>query len=291
MIGRVIFIGVFVMLMLVLGGCFPGFGESKRAAVDLERFRYEARLSDVRDGMPATPHLVSAIRGGVRDAPRIIYVHGTPGEATGFARYIADPIDGFESIAIDRPGFGRTLPRGSVPSFAEQAAAIEPLLVERDGVRPILVGHSLGGPIVAKAAALYPDRVGGIVILAGSLDPSLEEPKWFNYAGQFSLVRAVMGRVLRTSNDEIMAAEEQTERLRELLTSVRVPVSILHGDTDTLVPVGNVDYMRAEFGHLDDVSVRIIKGEGHFLPWRQEAEVRAAIEGLSARVRASDPGS
>lgn len=278
-------VGFLIMLMLVLGGCFPGFSEAKLASGEIERFGYEARLASVRHGVPATPHLISAIRGGVANNARIIYVHGTPGEAKGFARYINDPIGGFDSIAIDRPGFGQTLPVGSVPSFAEQAAAIEPLLVERNGVYPILVGHSLGGPIVAKVAALYPDRVGGIVILAGSLDPSLEDPKWFNKLGLLLPVRAIMGKVLRTSNDEIMAAERQTLLLGELLKHVRAPISIVHGDADELVPIGNVEYMRNAFDHLDEVSVRVIEGEGHFLPWRREPEVRAAIEAMAILVR------
>ncbi|MEM9373864.1 MAG: alpha/beta hydrolase [Planctomycetota bacterium] len=284
MISKPTLSGTLTMLMLLLGGCFPGFSESKLATEPPERFTYEARLSALRDGMPATPHLISAIRGGVEDAPRVIYVHGTPGESGGFSRYITNPLEGFESIAIDRPGFGQTRPAGSVVSFEQQAAAIEPLLVEREGRWPILVGHSLGGPIVARAAADFPDRVGGLVILAGSLDPALEDPRWFNHAAEWGLVRLIMGRILRTSNDEIMGAEEQTTMLAECLGRVRAPIRILHGTADELVPIGNVEYMRSAFEDVDRLHIRVIEGEGHFLPWRREDEVREAIRGLADEI-------
>jgi len=98
---------------------------------------------------------ISYLRGGEPGLPRVVFVHGTPGSATNMARYIRDPIEGHEVISIDRPGFGAT-GGAPVPSFEKQAAAIEPFLVTRDGQKPVLVGHSLGGPIVARAAADYP---------------------------------------------------------------------------------------------------------------------------------------
>ena len=114
------------------------------------------------------------------DAQRLIYVHGTPGDATSLQGYLTEPMDGFESISIDRPGFGHTTPVKPVLTLSDQARVIEPFLVERDGRWPILVGHSMGAPIIAQVAAMYPEKVGGLVILAGALDPDLEEWKWYN---------------------------------------------------------------------------------------------------------------
>ena len=106
---------------------------------------------------------------GDEEALSLIYVHGTPGSASAFRRYLRDPIPDTRTIAYDRPGFGETEPRDPVVSFEAQARVIEPLLrPSEDGRWPILVGHSLGGPIIARAAADYPDRVGGLVIVAGS---------------------------------------------------------------------------------------------------------------------------
>ena len=91
----------------------------------------------------------------------MILVHGTPGDATAWTDYLETPIDGAEMIAVDRPGFGCSTPRTAVPSLEAQARALEPLLVERGGAWPILVGHSQGGPIIVRTAIDYPDASAG----------------------------------------------------------------------------------------------------------------------------------
>ncbi|MEO0512821.1 MAG: alpha/beta hydrolase [Planctomycetota bacterium] len=257
----------------LLTGCIPGPATSPKQMRSLERFTY---------GVPELGLSVSALRAGDPGAPRLVYVHGTPGDATAFADDLRDPIPGFEAVSIDRPGFGQTAPTdGSkpvpLPSFEDQARAIEPLLTERRERWPVLIGHSLGGPIVARVAADQPGRVGAVVILSGSLDPELEEPKWFNHAADTWLTRRLIGRAMRHSNDEILAAPEQTRRLRRVLANVRCPVLIIHGTEDGLVPVENVDYMTRVFAHVDRVEVVILEGEGHFIPWTQRDLIRRKL--------------
>lgn len=244
--------------------CSP-FGDSNMATADLDRALTH----------PVSGNAVSYVYSGDTNAPRVIYVHGTPGDAGAFAMYIRDSIEGVESISIDRPGFGQT-GGSAVRSFEAQAAAFEPLLVERDGRWPILVGHSLGGPIVARAAADYPDRVGAIVIIAGSLDPNLEHPRWFNYAG--ALLNPILPRLLAVSNAEIFAAPEQTKLLAGVLGKVRCPVVIVHGTEDGLVPYANVEYMQRAFTNAASIEVVTVEGGDHFVPWNQQQVVRDAVE-------------
>ena len=114
------------------------------------------------------------------DQSRLIYVHGTPGDATAFTADLQNPIEGFESISVDRPGLGQSTPKVPALTLEDQANAIEPFLIEQGGRWPILIGHSMGGPIIAQVAGMYPDRVGGLVIIAGALDLELEEWKWYS---------------------------------------------------------------------------------------------------------------
>ncbi len=214
---------------------------------------------------------------GDEKQPRLIYVHGTPGHAGVYADYLLDPVPGIESIAVDRLGFGRSATSGPVPSFEDQARAISALLVERDGAWPILVGHSLGGPIVARIAADYPDRVRGLVILAGSLDPSLETPSWYNDVTSTAPIDMKMPGLYDTSNSEIKGAGEQTRLLALVLGRVRCPVEVVHGTADTLVPVGNADYIKRSMVNSPHIGVTLIEGEGHGLHRHRGAEVRAAI--------------
>ena len=51
---------------------------------------------------------VEAVRSGDPGAPRIVWIHGSPGSAEAWADFLVDPVPGAESFAPDRPGFGAT---------------------------------------------------------------------------------------------------------------------------------------------------------------------------------------
>ena len=227
---------------------------------ELERFEYEAetgRISALRAAAWRTPALAEA------RPPRVVYVHGSPGDASAFAAYLRRPVRGLPCVSIDRPGFGRSEPDEAVPSLVEQAAALEPLLVDR----PVLVGHSLGAPIAALAAALWPDRVGGLVLLAGALDPELEELHWYNRLGQ--ALDPVLPDDLARSNEEMLALEDELRLLAPRLERITCPVVVVHGTEDRLVPYGNVDYVRARFVRAP-VTVHGLEGVDHFFIWQAE---------------------
>jgi pimeloyl-ACP methyl ester carboxylesterase len=168
-----------------------------------------------------------------------------------------------------------------VISFEVQAAAIATLLVERHGQWPILVGHSLGGPIAARIAADFPDKVRGLVILAGSIDPDLEMPDWYNFASTVPGIDLKMPANYQTSNAEIMAAPEQTRLLAAVLDRVRCPVQILHGTADKLVPVQNTDFAKGALANSPSVEVLLLPGEGHAIHRRCGPQVRAAIQRIA----------
>ena len=252
----------------------------------------EAMMSETSDdgGIPRQTVTVPLAEGDVdvsfrvtgdATGQRIIYVHGTPGSDSAYNAYLKRPELGLEHLSYDRPGFGRTSPNDAVTSFEEQAKVIEPFLVERDGRWPILVGHSLGGPIIAQAAAMYPDRVAGMVIVAGSLDPELENPRWYNHVADWLIIRWALPKELCNSNDEIMDAPEETKKLAEMLPRVTCPVVIVHGDKDRLVPVGNVDYMERSFTNAASVESTIIEGKRHFILWTTPDVIREAINGIA----------
>ncbi len=231
---------------------------------------------------------VSQLRAGDPDAPMLVYIHGTPGDAAAWADYLVEPIPGFESIAVDRLGFGGSVtardprtgkPRQTpVPSFSEQAQAIGSLLHRRHGRGAILVGHSLGGPIAARLAADHPDLVDGLVIVAGSLDPDQEIWAWYNEAATWSALNWMIPRAMRSANTEVAAARRQTQLLAKVLDRVTCPVVWIQGGKDTLVPPENAAYAQRTMTSVPSFDLISLPNAGHFLPWEHEAEVRAAIE-------------
>ncbi|MEM8737614.1 MAG: alpha/beta hydrolase [Planctomycetota bacterium] len=226
-----------------------------------------------------SPIELSYLRAGPTEAPRVIFVHGTPGDATNYLAYLSDPPAQTQVFSIDRPGFGQSPADGDTSlTFAGQAAAIAPLLVTHDGRPPILVGHSLGGPIVCRLAADYPDRVGGLVILAGSVDPQLEKPRWYNILGAVPPLPWLIPRTWARANDEVFAAPQQTRLLAQVLPQIRCPVVVVQGGKDRLVPAGNADYIQTHLPNASYIQVHRLPNAGHFLPWQHEDVVRNAID-------------
>lgn len=253
------------------GGCrFPGASIDSSAA-ELERVTLQAEALEGAE--------IHALRGGSPENPRVIYIHGTPGNSTNFSRYVAEPVEGLEAVAVDRPGFGRSRPRGAVEQLSDQAAAIEPFLVEREGRWPILVGHSFGAPIAARVAAEHPERVGGLVLVSGSLDPELEQVLLIQHIGNFAFMPLLLPRWARNANRELICLEPELRALSDQLDLVRCPVVIVHGTSDRLVPYENVSYARTRLGD-EVIQVVTLEGADHFLPWRFEPVIRRSVERL-----------
>jgi pimeloyl-ACP methyl ester carboxylesterase len=230
--------------------------------------------------------MLSYLHAGSETDPRVIYIHGTPGEADGWADFLVDPVPGLEAVAVDRPGFGESGARdGSATDFEMQARAIAPLLVERQGKWPIVVGHSLGGPIAARLAAMYPDRVGGLVIVAGSLDPEQEKPGIGQEIATTGFVRFFLPQTLDNSMGELSAAKKQTQLLAPELKNVTCPVIVIHGTTDELVPYDNVAYIRKMLVNAGSLQVVTLEGQGHFIPWERPDTIRQAVKDLAEKQR------
>ncbi len=268
-----------VTLVLALPGCVPGpdMSADERDALDRDSLEVPALLPDVTE-----PVTISYLKGGTPGAPRVVYVHGTPGEAMGWADYVASDVAPgglrVETIAIDRPGFGESgPPSGEVTSLTAQAAALEPFLHVRDGVKPILVGHSLGGPIVARAALDYPERVGGLVIAAGSLDPDLEDIHPLQWVGEWPIIRSILPRPMRHANREILALEAELQTLAADLDQIDMPVVIVHGTEDDLVPFANVAFMEKSLTSAAPLEVVVLEGINHFLPWNSKPALDEAV--------------
>ena len=218
---------------------------------------------------------VSYLRAGDAGGVRVIMVHGTPGSATAWADYLLSPPPGTELVALDRPGFGSSGPADAVTRLVDQAAAVSALLTDH---RPaLLVGHSLGGAVVARVAADQPERVAALVLLAASLDPALETIHPMQRLGAWAPIKALLPRAIRNANAELMALKPELQALEDALPRITAKVVIVHGTDDDLVPVANVPFLQSRLRGARCVRVVLLEGRNHFLPWNSEAAVRDAI--------------
>ncbi|MDX1973473.1 MAG: alpha/beta hydrolase [Candidatus Sumerlaeia bacterium] len=278
--------GILGIVLILLGGMIVGCHTlAERESPRLKSFLPQQVASQI-----VPERLLSYRQSGEESGQRIIFVHGSPGDSSAWLSFLENPIEGAEVIAVDRLGYGRSITgttdsgkmdRSVALSYADQAEALGGLLVERDGRWPILVGHSLGGPIVAEAAAQFPGKVEAIMILAGSLDPAYEEPRWYSRVFAPGVTRWILPRPWRNSNKEMMVSLAETTRLQTRLGLIECPVIVIHGEGDSLVPVGNVEYLRQNLPVHEGHEFLVIPKQGHFLPWEQEELIRERLARLS----------
>lgn len=133
------------------------------------------------------------------EGPPVVMIHGLAGNLANFGYALFEPLKGeFRLIAMDRPGSGHSPREEGRPVTLEGHAAAAAALIEALGlVRPLVVGHSMGGAIALTLARTRPDLVGGLVLLAPATTPQAHLPDVFWKLGFRSpLLRRLFARTL-----------------------------------------------------------------------------------------------
>lgn len=103
----------------------------------------------------------------IGDGPAILLVHGLGGNWKFWLENICDLCSEHRVIAVDLPGFGESDCLRAQVTMRGFADVLAKLLATLDISQVTIVGHSMGGIVVAYFALKYPDAVRGFV-LAGS---------------------------------------------------------------------------------------------------------------------------
>lgn len=113
----------------------------------------------------------------------IVLIHGASGNLRDMEFSLVGPLsDETRVIAFDRPGHGWS-DRTSHPAIADpavQAKAIRNALKNLGIEKPVLLGHSWGGSVVAAYALQWPDEIAGILPLSGALYPWPGGVAWYH---------------------------------------------------------------------------------------------------------------
>lgn len=243
-------------------------GQSQKAAF------HDVHLPDGRN--------IHAISIGTASAlPVLFFVHGSPGSADACLNYLGDTALSRQTklVTIDRPGFGYSDFGKPEPSLAKQAAAVKAIA---DKVAPnqplILVGHSMGAPVIVRFAIDYPALTAGLVLVAGSVDPAQEAHPWWQKAVDNPPLSWLTPKSLWASNYEIRRLEQELDKMMPFWANIRCPVTILHAVDDQLVPYANVAFARQQLVHAAPLTVKTFDSGNHFILWNRYNDVKNAIQ-------------
>ena len=236
----------------------------------------EPSIQSGRFGPP--DHALYWERCGRETDPAVILLHhglgstrAWKGQLTALARR------GWQVVAYDRWGYGRSSPRPSLdlPTFATDVHDLGALLDSLRIRRAALVGHSDGGTTALYFAAQYPERVAALVTVAAHiyLEPTMvpgilgirqahdADPRF-----REGLRRAhgeLAEAVFRSWYEGWVQPGHLTWDMRPMLRGVRCPALVIQGEADEHA---TQQHARDLAEAVADGSLWLVPGVGHMPP-------------------------
>ena len=161
------FLAKLLLLTLAGSGCAAGRPDAAAVAATLE-------------GTPARTASVEGIgvryKAAGRGEPAIVFVHGWTCDMTSFRFQFSEFAKTHRVIAVDLPGHGQSDKPEVVYSMDLFARSIDAVLKDAGVARAVLVGHSMGTPVVRQFYRLHPEKTVALVAVDGSLKPYTTDP-------------------------------------------------------------------------------------------------------------------
>ena len=101
----------------------------------------------------------------------LIFVHGWTCDESSWTAQVPEFARTYRVLTLDLPGHGQSAgPADGKFSIGLFARAVEAVRAEAGVDRVVLIGHSMGAPVIREYARLYPQHVAGLVAVDGPLD-------------------------------------------------------------------------------------------------------------------------
>jgi 3-oxoadipate enol-lactonase len=247
--------------------------------------------------------------------PPLVFLHGIGGAARAWRGQLDFFKDRYRTIAWDMPGYGGSAPLPTV-SIAALASALQDFLQQVGAVKPIIVGHSIGGMIVQQLLAKNPHIAGAVVLAQTS--PAFGKPDgdWQKafFAARLgpldrgatlaslasSLVKELVGDDpdsggMGLARDCMAAVPEASYRatmlalmgfdLRNALKNIAVPALVLSGSKDNNAPAPMMAKMAS---YIPSAKYVELEGVGHLANLERPVAFNAVLDHfLKANVAAT----
>jgi pimeloyl-ACP methyl ester carboxylesterase len=239
---------------------------------------------------------LSVHENGQADEAVMLWIHGTPGSWQDSAYLITESslISRMRVVSFDRPGWGLSQYQDQakpVANMQTQALLISPLIQHLKQRYPrlplILVGHSWGASLAPIIAEQHPEQVDGLLLLAGGMNQTLTQPRWYNKfadtgVGHFLLSLSDIGKQLNHANLEMFALQDGLASSAERLSKLSIPVVLVQGGKDHLVDPKNADYAEQHLAKPFSKVIRLAE-QGHFMQVEQVPLISRCIYALASK--------
>ena len=256
--------------------------------------------------MSVTPSTESAVahRSAGTGPPELVFVHGWAGSGVYYDETIAAlDLEHVRATSLDLSGHGDSA--GGEGEWTLDRIDDEILtVVDAIGAeRSVLLGYSMGGKFVQHFALRHPDRVAGLILVAGTQASAMVIPDemlegWYAAAGSADAMGDLIRPFLTGPVDEAaldrFAREAARASLPALKGTMRVTLDIDFSgelaslDVPTLVVVGgrdelmSVDLLRNEITSRIKGARMVIVDCGHEIPLERPRELAGLIEAFLA---------
>ena len=255
------------------------------------------------------PEFVDLAQGRLRflklgDAPGdpVLFLHGYGADLNNWLFNQPAVATNHTTYALDLPGHGGSAKAVGEGTIASLAAAVLAFMQAQDIAKVHLVGHSMGGAVVLALATGQPDRVASATLVCpAGLGPEIAmdyidgfigasrrkklEPVLQMLVADPGLVTGEMiedvlkykrldgvDAALRKLRDALFPGGRQGLVLKDRLTEAEVPIQVLWGGQDRIVPAAHGQGLPAR------VQVTLFEDAGHLAHMEKANEVNAAIE-------------
>jgi pimeloyl-ACP methyl ester carboxylesterase len=231
----------------------------------------------------------------------VVFVHGWTCDESSWSAQVPALSGKYRVITLDLPGHGKSAaPASGKFSMENFARAIEAVRAEAGVDRVVIVGHSMGTPVIRKYQLMYLQHVAGMVLVDGAVPlpgvpsgftpPPLTGPEGLAaregmIRGMFSastspalqdhILKMMLGAPEATAVGAMRATFDPAWLSAE---PVKVPVLGLFAENSAM---GTSDGMKALFPTLE---YHAIPGTGHFLMLEKPAEFNKLLGDFLAKV-------
>lgn len=246
------------------------------------------------------------LKQGEGDATPVLLLHGFGADMNGWLFNHGDLAETAPTYALDLPGHGKSAKQVGDGSIQWMADIVKKFMDEVSLPSVHLVGHSMGAGVALQVAANNSQSVKSLTLIAGAglgeevnieflegyiaakrqkhlkpvlqqlvHDTSLISTDMMEEVFKFKRIDGVIDG-LNTLVNANFAGGKQQSSLRDVLPTLSMPVTVIWGKEDQIIPVSHAD------GLPDSVRVEIIEQSGHVPQMENAARVNEVIKSTIA---------